>query len=48
VAACSDLMAGSTAPMTIVGAFVIANAESLAGITLAQPVSPHSPVIYGA
>lgn len=48
VAACSDPMAGATAPMTMVGAFVVANAESLAGITLTQLVNPHAPTIYGA
>ena len=40
-------MAGSTAPMTLAGAFVQTNAETLAGIALAQMVRPGSPCVYG-
>ncbi|UQZ87796.1 trimethylamine methyltransferase [Deltaproteobacteria bacterium Smac51] len=45
VAPCA--MAGSTAPMTMAGAFVQTNAETLAGIALAQMVRPGAPVVYG-
>lgn len=45
VAPCA--MAGSTAPMTLAGAFVQTNAETLAGLALAQMVNPGVPVIYG-
>ena len=45
VAPCA--MAGSTAPMTMAGAFVQTNAETLAGIALTQMVRPGAPAIYG-
>lgn len=45
VAPCA--MAGSTAPMTLAGAFVQTNAETLAGIALAQMVRPGAYSIYG-
>ncbi|MDR0355563.1 MAG: trimethylamine methyltransferase family protein [Deltaproteobacteria bacterium] len=45
VAPCA--MAGSTAPMTLAGAFVQTNAETLAGIALAQMVKPGAPSVYG-
>jgi trimethylamine--corrinoid protein Co-methyltransferase len=41
-------MAGSTAPITMSGLLAMQNAELLAGITLAQLVSPGTPVIYGS
>ncbi|MDR2945856.1 MAG: trimethylamine methyltransferase family protein [Candidatus Adiutrix sp.] len=45
VAPCA--MAGTTAPMTLAGAFVQTNAETLAGIALAQMVRPGAPAVYG-
>jgi len=41
-------MAGSTAPVTLAGLLVQQNAEILAGIALAQLVSPGTPVVYGS
>jgi len=41
-------MAGSTAPVTLAGMLAQQNAEILAGIVLAQLVSPGTPVVYGA
>jgi trimethylamine--corrinoid protein Co-methyltransferase len=41
-------MAGSTAPVTLAGTLVQQNAEILAGIALAQLVSPGTPVVYGS
>lgn len=40
-------MAGSTAPITLVGMVAMQNAEMLAGIVLSQLVRPGTPVIYG-
>jgi len=40
-------MAGSTAPITLVGMLAMQNAEMLAGIVLSQLVRPGTPVIYG-
>lgn len=40
-------MAGITAPITLVGLLAMQNAELLAGIALAQLISPGTPVIYG-
>jgi trimethylamine--corrinoid protein Co-methyltransferase len=44
----SLVMAGSTGPATLAGCMAVQNAEVLAGITLAQTVSPGTPVIYGS
>jgi len=41
------VMAGATGPVTLAGTLVVQNAEMLAGITLAQLVTPGVPVIYG-
>jgi trimethylamine--corrinoid protein Co-methyltransferase len=41
-------MAGSTAPVTLAGTLVQQNAEVLAGIALAQLISPGTPVVYGS
>jgi trimethylamine--corrinoid protein Co-methyltransferase len=41
-------LAGAMAPASIAGALVLQNAEALAGIALAQGVSPGCPVCYGA
>ena len=40
-------MAGSTGPMTLAGSLAISNAETLAGLALAQVVRPGAPVVYG-
>ncbi|MGD2144486.1 MAG: trimethylamine methyltransferase family protein [Anaerolineae bacterium] len=47
LAIASLAMAGSTAPITLVGLLAMQNAELLAGIVLTQLVSPGTPVIYG-
>ena len=39
-------MCGASGPMTLAGAAVQSNAESLAAITLCQLVNPHTPMIY--
>lgn len=39
-------MAGATAPVTISGAVVIGNSESLGMLTLSQLVNPGTPIIY--
>jgi len=41
-------MAGSTGPITLAGVLAHQNAELLAGIALAQLVSPGTPVVYGS
>lgn len=41
------VMAGASGPGTIAGAMGLANAEILAGITIAQLVNPGTPVLYG-
>jgi trimethylamine--corrinoid protein Co-methyltransferase len=41
------VQAGASGPVTLAGALVQQNAEILAGITLAQVVSPGTPVVYG-
>ena len=41
-------MAGSTSPVTLAGTLAVQNAELLAGITLAQLISPGTPVVYGS
>lgn len=42
------VLAGSTGPVTLAGVLAQQNAELLAGITLAQLISPGTPVVYGA
>jgi len=42
------VLAGSTGPITLAGVLAQQNAEILAGITLAQFVSPGTPVVYGS
>lgn len=44
----SLVMAGSTGPATLAGALALQNAEVLAGITLAQSITPGTPVVYGS
>jgi trimethylamine--corrinoid protein Co-methyltransferase len=41
-------LAGSTAPITLAGMIAQQSAEILAGVTLAQWVSPGTPVVYGS
>lgn len=41
------VMAGASGPATIAGAMSLANAEILAGITIAQLANPGTPVVYG-
>jgi trimethylamine--corrinoid protein Co-methyltransferase len=41
-------LAGAMAPVTIVGAVVQQNAETLAAIALLQEITPGTPVVYGA
>lgn len=42
------IMAGSTGPITLAGVLALQNAELLAGIVLAQLVSPGVPCLYGS
>lgn len=42
------IMAGSTGPITLAGVLALQNAELLAGIVLAQLISPGLPCLYGA
>ncbi|HML32431.1 trimethylamine methyltransferase family protein [Sporomusa sphaeroides] len=41
-------LAGATSPATIAGSIAVQNAEILAGIVLAQLVSPGTPIVYSA
>ena len=41
-------LAGAMAPVTLVGALVLQNAEALAGLSLSQIVRPGAPVCYGS
>lgn len=41
------ILAGSTGPISLPGLLALENAEVLAGVTLAQLVSPGTPVVYG-
>jgi trimethylamine--corrinoid protein Co-methyltransferase len=42
------IMAGSTGPITLAGVLAVQNAELLAGIVLAQLISPGVPCLYGS
>lgn len=42
------VIGGTSGPVTLPGVLALANAEILAGITLAQLVNPGTPVIYGS
>jgi trimethylamine--corrinoid protein Co-methyltransferase len=44
----SLIMAGSTGPITLAGVLAVQNAELLAGIVLAQLISPGLPCLYGS
>ena len=44
----SEPQAGTTAPVTLLGATLLQNAEVLAGMTLAQIINPGTPVMMGA
>jgi trimethylamine--corrinoid protein Co-methyltransferase len=41
-------MAGSTGPITLAGVLAMQNAELLAGVVLAQLISPGTPVVFGS
>jgi trimethylamine--corrinoid protein Co-methyltransferase len=41
-------LAGAMAPVTVAGALMLAHAEALSSITLAQMVNPGTPMIYGS
>jgi trimethylamine--corrinoid protein Co-methyltransferase len=40
-------IAGATSPVTMAGTMALANAESLAEITISQLINPGTPVVYG-
>ncbi len=42
------MMAGSSGPVTLAGVLALQNAEILAGVTLAQLVTPGVPTVYGS
>jgi trimethylamine--corrinoid protein Co-methyltransferase len=42
------MMAGSTGPITLAGVLALQTAEVLAGIALAQLISPGTPVVFGS
>ena len=42
------MMAGSTGPITLAGVLAVQSAELLAGIALAQLISPGTPVVFGS
>jgi len=44
----SEPLNGATSPVTLAGTIAINNAESLAGIVLAQLVNPGTPVLFGS
>lgn len=44
----SEPLCGATSPVTLAGTIAINNAESLAGIVLAQLINPGTPVLYGS
>jgi len=48
VSVLSMAMAAATAPVTLAGALVIHNAETLSGVVLAQLIRKGAPVIYGS
>ena len=41
-------MLGATGPCTLIGSFILANAEALAGVALCQMINPGTPIVYGA
>ncbi len=43
----SGMMAGATGPVTLAGALALANAETLAALTVLQLAAPGSPYVYG-
>jgi len=42
------VMAGATGPVTMAGAMVVSNAESLSGVIIAQMLKEGTPVVYGS
>ncbi|WP_327053964.1 trimethylamine methyltransferase family protein [Halomicrococcus gelatinilyticus] len=47
VVASPAVMAAASGPATLAGAMALANAEILAGVTMAQLANPGTPVVYG-
>lgn len=45
VVICSGVMSGTTAPVTLAGAIGLGNAETLAGVAVAQIINPGTPVV---
>ncbi len=43
----SGMMAGATGPVTLAGSLALANAETLAALTILQSAAPGSPYVYG-
>jgi len=42
----SEVISGATAPVTLAGSLVLANAEALSGVTIAQLLEPARPVVF--
>ena len=42
----SEVICGATSPVTLAGALVLANAEALSGVTVAQILEPGRPVVF--
>jgi trimethylamine---corrinoid protein Co-methyltransferase len=42
----SEVISGATAPVTLAGSLVLANAEALSGLTIAQLLEPGRPVVF--
>ncbi|MGQ9645053.1 MAG: trimethylamine methyltransferase family protein [Thermodesulfobacteriota bacterium] len=42
----SEVISGTTGPVTLSGSLVLANAEALSGITIAQLLEPRRPVVF--
>lgn len=42
----SEVISGATAPVSLAGSLVLANAEGLSGITIAQLLEPQRPVVF--
>lgn len=42
----SEVISGATAPVTLAGSLVLANAEALSGVTIAQLLEPGRPVVF--
>jgi trimethylamine--corrinoid protein Co-methyltransferase len=42
----SEVISGATAPVTLAGSLVLANAEALSGLTIAQLLEPGRPIVF--